>query len=754
MAAIKTSNNLKTIRAFTGKIETIFVKPVSLNAPFIDVASRFANQPGTVVLMSGGGLDCAQYHILAIRPWLSIRWVDRQLSLKSGDKTVLLDDINPFDALRQVITDYALSFSDPSVPVAAGLFGYLSYDLKDYIEDLPKTAIDDNCLPGLCFFAPSAILIHDKIKDRTHLCMLCRSGCDFKQLEKEITESILKQCPPLFDDFSAGSTGFRSSFTQPAYMDAVNKIKDYIVSGDIYQVNLSQRFETDFSGNPFSMFKALYKMATGPFYAYINAGDHQVVSTSPERFLKKCGNDVETRPIKGTRPRGKNPLEDKALSNALLCSKKDDAELSMIVDLMRNDLGRVCNGGSVSVKAHKRLETYENVFHLVSVVKGKLSQDKDTIDLIRATFPGGSITGCPRIRAMEIIDELEPCRRHVYTGSIGYISFHDTMDLSIAIRTATVFHNKLRFSVGGGVVFDSDPTDEYEETLHKGRSLMNVLQSRKVDPVREEWVWLNGKLVAKKNATISATDLGVQYGYGFFETIRVNNNKAAHLADHINRFYSAWDNLFKTPKPDLTWEHIIRQVIEKNGLKNKTAVVKIMATHGDQTTLPYSHNLIAFAKKYSIRPALINKSGLDLVTYPHPRQTPMADYKTLNYLYYHLAGKWAQDQGVDESLILNPDGSISETNTANVLIIKGKNVIQPLSPHVLSGIMEKQVLVFLRKKGFKIDKKKIMPQDMVSSDQIILTNSLIGAVPVLSLDSIFLKPSADLCKKICGIVLL
>ena len=751
--AIKTSNKLKTIREFAGKIENIVIKPVLLNAPFIDVASRFTDQPGTVVLMSGGRLDCARYHILAIKPWLSIKGGNHQVSLNSGEQTVFLDDIDPFDALRHVITGYALSFEDFSIPVAAGLFGYLSYDLKDYIEDLPKTAMDDNNLPGLCFFAPSAIIVHDKTKDLTRLCILHRSGCDFKQMEKEITASILNQTSPLVDDFSAGSTGFQSSFSKPEYMDAVNRIKEYIVSGDIYQVNLSQRFETDFSGNPFSMFKALYKMAPGPFYSYINAGDHQIISTSPERFLKKCGKIVETRPIKGTRPRGKNSIEDKAFRDALLCSKKDNAELSMIVDLMRNDLGRVCNGGSVTVKEHKRLEAYENVFHLVSVVKGKLLPDKDTIDLIRATFPGGSITGCPRIRAMEIIDELEPCRRHIYTGSIGYISFHDTMDLSIAIRTATVFKNKLWFSVGGGVVFDSDPVDEYEETLHKGRSLMNILQSRKTEPKPEEWVWFNGKIVPGTDAKISATDLGVQYGYGFFETIRVNNKKAENLADHIDRFYLAWDSLFGSLKPDLTWEHIIRQVIVKNGLENKTALVKIMATHGDQTNLPHSPNLIVFAKKYSRRPALINKSGLDLVTYPHPRQTPLADHKTLNYLYYYLAGKWAQDQGADEALILNPDGSISETNTANILIIKEKKIIQPKSPHVLSGIMEKQVLNFLVKKGFQINKKKLMPKDLISAEQVILTNSLIGAVPVLSIDGAFLKSSAELCKKICEIVL-
>ena len=231
-----------------------------------------------------------------------------------------------------------------------------------------------------------------------------------------------------------------------------------------------------FAGDSYSLFKALYQLNPAPFFAYVNAGDHQIVSTSPERFLLRSGSRVETRPIKGTRPRGKTPEQDREMKAALARSPKDDAELSMIVDLLRNDIGKVCAGGSVAVTQHKRLEAYQNVYHLVSVVQGTLAEGKDSVDLIRATFPGGSITGCPKIRSMEIIDELESHRRHVYTGSIGYISFHDTMDLSIAIRTATVVGDRLVFSVGGGIVYDSDPEDEYEETLHKGQTLMSVFQ--------------------------------------------------------------------------------------------------------------------------------------------------------------------------------------------------------------------------------------------------------------------------------------
>ncbi len=747
---------MEAVRKIAGKIKNITVKPFELKEPFAGIASRFSKDPGTVVLLSGGALDCAQYHMLAIRPWLKVCGYGRNITLALEEKDILLD-CDPFEVLRQVINEYAMAFDDLSIPVAGGLFGYLSYDLKDFIEELPRTSIDDLCLPQFCFYAPSAIIIHDKLKNRTQVCVANRVDQNNSKIgdDIEIIEALLTGHTAGNDSFVGGTTGLKSSFSQPAYMEAVKKIKDYIVSGDIYQVNLSQRFETDFSGDAFSMFKLLYQNAPGPFYAYINAGDHQIVSTSPERFLKRCKNNVETRPIKGTRPRGKDVSEDREFSEELLKSKKDDAELSMIVDLMRNDLGRVCRGGTVRVAEHKRLEAYQNVFHLVSVVKGELRADKDSIDLLKATFPGGSITGCPRIRAMEIIDELEPVRRHIYTGSIGYLSFHETLDLSIAIRTATIFQNRMLFSVGGGVVFDSDPVDEFEETLHKGRSLMGVLQTENIDSGLKtgEWLWQNGKLVPKDQAMIPVGDLGLQYGLGFFETIRVENGRPHFLNDHVRRFYRAWDALFETPSPDLTWDAIIRQVIDKNGLENQAVAVKIMATFGVPTEIPRYHNLIVLARKYAPRPAIINKNGLEMATYPFPRQTPLADYKTLNYSYYFLAGKWAKQQGADEALVLNPDGSVSETNTANILLIYGKKVICPQSTHVLSGIMENRVIQYFVEQGFQVETRKIMPDDLFTADQVIMTNSLIGAVTVLRLDGKELNGSNNYCKKINEAVL-
>lgn len=751
MESVETSE----IRRLAGRISGITVKSVELAQSFTDLAARFAGEPGTVVLLSGGDLDCARYQLLAIRPWLKISGRRPMFTVTAGDRRILSGEA-PFEMIRQVNQAFETAIDDPSLPVAAGLFGYLAYDLKDFIEDLPRTSMDDLGLPDLCFFAPSAIVVHDAGNGCTRLCVIHREDENHARLGPDVeTVEALLTAPPLEkrtkNAFTMGKTVLESSFTRSEYMGGVEKIKDYIVAGDIYQVNLSQRFKTDFSGDAFSLFTTLYQTAPGPFYAYVNAGDHQIVSTSPERFLKRSKNFVETRPIKGTRPRGKTAAEDRAFREDLLSSAKDDAELSMIVDLMRNDLGRVCAGGTVRVSEHRRLEAYHNVFHLVSVVTGELAEDKDSIDLIRATFPGGSITGCPRIRAMEIIDELEPVRRHVYTGSIGYISFHDTLDLSIAIRTATIFDNQMVFSVGGGVVFDSDPADEFEETLHKARSLMSVLsrEDKRLDPGGGKWAWMNGKIVPEAAAAIPLGTLGVQYGLGFFETIRVESGRPMFLEDHVRRFYRAWDALLDSPRPDLTWEAIMDQVICANRLEKQSAAVKLMALAGNPAGFSRLPVLAVTARPYLPRPSITRNNGLRLATYPHPRQTPLADHKTLNYAYYYLAGKWAAGVGADEALILNPDGSVSETNTANILLIEGKKLVQPRSAHVLSGVMATRVVQYLTEKdGYETECRKIIPQDIFSANQVILTNALMGAVPVLSLDGKNLNSDPLFCQKI------
>jgi para-aminobenzoate synthetase component 1 len=747
-------NDMNDIKKIAGQIVGIYEEQISLEELFLDFSRRFASMEGTAVFMSGSDLDCARYHILGAKPWLTLKGHHQNMMITASNQSIDFK-ADPFEMLHQILNtcrldDLHLAPSDFTQPIAAGLFGYLSYDLKNVLEKLPSTSIDDLRFPHLFFFAPSIIIIHDKTDSSTRLCIPNRIISGQSSLENDIKtfKQILITRIQKKKSFSGDFDGFKSNFTKTGYISAIKKIKEYIAAGDVYQVNISQRFEMGFEGDAFSLFAKLYNDNPAPFFAYINAGDHQVVSTSPERFLAQTDGRVETRPIKGTRPRGKTPTEDERLGRELKQSKKDDAELSMIVDLLRNDIGKVCQAGSVRVAEHKRLEAYQNVFHLVSIVEGTLCRDCDSLDLLKATFPGGSITGCPKIRSMEIIDELEPHRRHIYTGAIGYISFHDTLDLSIAIRTATITNDKILFSVGGGIVFDSDPIEEYEETIHKGRTLMEVFKGKEKPSSKTNYVWINGTLIPLEQAAIPITDLGFQYGYGFFETIRVDKGNPKHLVTHVERFYHTWRKLFLEPPPDLTWNEIINQVIDKNCLFNDTAVIKIMATRGDRETPPYNHTIVVTARTYTHRLAGKKDPGLHLAVYPYPRQTPLADYKTLNYLYYFLAGKWAQVQNADEALILNPDNTVSETNTANILLIKDRTAIQPESLYVLPGIMESVVHKLLLTWDYKIEKKIVLPQELLGVDEVLMTNSLMGTVPVLSLDGKFLSKPSDLWQKI------
>jgi para-aminobenzoate synthetase component I len=730
------------------ELSGVYTQDIILSCSFLETAEKFADIEGTVVLLSGGNLDCSNYHILAAKPWLSIRGYDQQMACKTKQQDIQFS-ADPFLALQYFFRKYKQK-PDTKLPVEAGLFGYLAYDLKDHLENLPRTAVDDLKLPQICMFAPSILLIQEKKTGKTTLCIPKRVENNQETLPEDLDffRTMMNKKPIDDPGFHGYRQGLTSNFTQDTYIESIHKILEYIASGHIYQVNMSQRFEMEFSGNAFSLFKSLFQSNPAPFFSFIEAGDHQIVSTSPERFIQQTGNRIETRPIKGTRPRGKNQEEDRQMKKQLSESRKDDAELSMIVDLLRNDIGKVCTSGSVRVSQHKRLEAYENVFHLVSIVEGDLAPGKSSIDLIKAAFPGGSITGCPKIRAMEIIDELEPCRRHIYTGSIGYISFHETMDLSIAIRTATIQEGRLVFSIGGGIVYDSDPEKEFQETLHKGKTLLEVLKTSSTYTARTDYVWMNGQIIPGKEAKISVADPGVQYGCGLFETIRVNKSNPAYLSEHLDRFNTAWKKIMGPFPPDLTWEEIIQQVIRSNKLQDQTAAVKIMATLGTLGKSKNSHNLIVSAKPYIHRLSGKKEKGIHLITYPEPRQTPLANYKTTNYLYYFLAGNYAKEKKGDEALILNPDHTVSETNTANIILVKGDIAAVPESLSVLPGIMATVVCRYLRTAGFDIRKKPVYQQDFFHADQVIITNSLMGAVPVISLDKKQLKSTYNICQQI------
>jgi para-aminobenzoate synthetase component 1 len=730
------------------RVTRVHSEPLDLREPFVEVVRRFAHLPGTVALVSGGPLDCARHHILGVYPWLSLSGHRARTTLADGHRRIELDG-DPFTILRRLLQHCSLPDLGLPLPLCGGLLGYLAYDLKDCLERLPRTSIDDLELPLMYLVAPAIIVIHDRVSEATTLLAMRFEDDEatFRQDVARFKQAL--EAPPTPREAAPRAGGkCASGFLRPEYLAAVEAIRRYIVEGDVYQVNMSQRFQAPFAGDPFDCFATMYAANPAPFFAYINAGDHQIVSTSPERFIQLRNGSVETRPIKGTRPRGKTPAEDDALRTELQESEKEDAELSMIVDLLRNDIGKVCRPGSVRVLEHKRLEAYQNVYHLVSIVKGELDPGMDAVDLLRATFPGGSVTGCPKIRAMEIIDELEPVRRHIYTGSIGYVGFDGTMDLSIAIRTATFTAGKVVFSVGGGIVFDSDPAGEFEETLHKGRTLMNALDRTSGDDPSAVTVWHDGAFKPSPAASVPIDCEGLAFGFGFFETLRVQAGRPILLQAHLQRFELAWREFFQSAPPDVTWADVIAQLIERNALSSAIAVVKLVAAAGKPGGARPSHVLFASAKPYVPRPVLSSRPGLCLRVYPHGRHSHLASHKTLNYMYYKLAGDWAKRHGADEALILNLDRSVSETNTANVCCVFGDTACFPASEHVLRGTMEAEVRRLLPHWGFTVEDRRLTVEDLLAADHVFLTNSLMGAVPAVSLHDARLGYDSALCDRI------
>lgn len=397
--------------------------------------------------------------------------------------------IEPFQELDRIVESYRIRLPSVPIPFLGGAVGYLSYDLGLKLEK--KVKLLDKKEPGVpqsCFGFYNTAVIIDHFK---RLLYICASGAPEQnhRLSKILAEENFEKIRRLISAAECGNPFKKeagkealigrvtSNFTKDGYLSAVKKALAYIKAGDIYQVNLSQAFRTRTKLSGFEIYRRLRKLSPSHYSAYFDCGDFQILSSSPERFLRMEKDTVITRPMKGTRPRGKDKKEDKILKKSLLASAKDKAELTMIVDLERNDLGRVCCYDSISVDALRELEKYKTVFQTTATISGRLHKDRSRVDLLRACFPGGSVTGCPKIRSMEIIEELEPSRRSIYTGCLGFLSFSGSMDFNILIRTILKKGDALYFSAGGGIVADSDPESEYQETLVKAKAMMEAINA-------------------------------------------------------------------------------------------------------------------------------------------------------------------------------------------------------------------------------------------------------------------------------------
>ena len=425
--------------------------------------ARIHSAPGAVLLDSGRpAAERGRYDLMSA-------WPLAELAPETGESAKAF-----LNRLRKSLAALPpAELTDVEAPFAGGLIGYLSYDFGRLLHPLHEAPSAASTLPLARFGLYPWALISDHQTLKSFLIFHPSLSAESQQ---QLIELFSHNEPSTAAPFAL-TQGFTPAIDALRYEHAISRIQQYILSGDCYQVNFTQRFSAPCSGDPFSAYQALRSACPTPFAGYIALGDDEaIVSLSPERFIKVNNNQVETRPIKGTRPRGATPSEDHAQAQQLLASEKDRAENLMIVDLLRNDLGRTCETGSVQVPELFSLESYPNVHHLVSAVTGTLAHGKDAFDLLADTFPGGSITGAPKIRAMQIIDELEANQRSIYCGSLLYIDVRGQMDSSIAIRTVLVKDGQAHCWGGGGVVTDSNWRSEYEESITKVKVLMQTLE--------------------------------------------------------------------------------------------------------------------------------------------------------------------------------------------------------------------------------------------------------------------------------------
>lgn len=432
---------------------------------------RLAHEPWAMLLDSGyPHINRGRYDIIAARPVKTLTTFGTETLIESAEDTTR-SQADPFKLVREALGERRINHS--GLPFCGGALGYFAYDLGRRVEALPVTAKHDIGLPDMAVGIYDWAVVIDHHQRRSWL-VSDSSDADADEQLNSVRVLLTESIPDTRLDPFHIESGVRANMNADQYAHAFEAIKHYIREGDCYQVNLAQRFSVDVSGDPWPAYLQLRSINPAPYAGFMRLPQGAVLSSSPERFLKLEGNRVETKPIKGTRARGTAGYEDLAVAEELIRSDKDRAENVMIVDLLRNDIGKNCVMGSVTVPKLFALESFATVHHLVSTVTGSLVPERHALDLLRGCFPGGSITGAPKVRAMEIIEELEPHRRSIYCGSLGYIGFDGNMDINIAIRTLVHYDNKMHCWAGGGIVNDSTLDSEYQESFDKAAAMLRV----------------------------------------------------------------------------------------------------------------------------------------------------------------------------------------------------------------------------------------------------------------------------------------
>jgi anthranilate synthase component 1 len=466
-----------------GRNQVVFSKLTSdLETPVSIMLKLAGAKKNSFILESvTGGETRGRYSIIGMEPDLIWKCEGNHSFHSSGKDEFTNIKGNPLTVFRNILEQSKINLPDDLPQASAGLFGYFGYDMVRHVEDLPNINPDKIGLPDAMFIRPTIIAVLDGVKGEVILVspVFCdtQTSCKiaYERAQSKISKAVFELKKQIITNRNLGKSGKieepSSNLTKEEYKSAVKKAKAYIKQGDIFQVVPSQRWTQSFSYSPFSLYRSLRRTNPSPFMFFFNFGNFQVIGASPEILVRVFGNEVTIRPIAGTRPRGATQEEDKALEADLLADKKELAEHLMLLDLGRNDIGRVAKIGTVKPTEKFIIERYSHVMHIVSNVVGELSDEHDAVSAFFAGMPAGTVSGAPKVRAMEIIDELEPEKRGVYGGGVGYFSSGGDMDMCIALRTAVLKDEKLYIQAGGGVVFDSDPEVEYMETVHKSNAI-------------------------------------------------------------------------------------------------------------------------------------------------------------------------------------------------------------------------------------------------------------------------------------------
>jgi anthranilate synthase component 1 len=453
----------------------------------VSVLMKLQNKDHVYLLESvEGGEKWGRYSFLGTDAGVVFKVHGDQVIIEENGKVTKRDhNGNPLNFLRELLDRYKPVTIAGLPRFYGGAVGYLGYEMVRYFEKLPPTPPDDLNLDEAVFVISDSLMIFDNVR-HTIKVVACAFTDDAVSLEASYAascqkiESMIETIVAAASHKTAAATGsevnFDSNMTPKQYKAAIEKAKEYIVAGDIIQVVLSQRFETDCRSNPIDLYRALRFINPSPYLFFLKMDDLTLIGSSPEVMVRKEEDTMELRPIAGTRPRGKTEQEDRVLSDELLSDEKERAEHVMLVDLGRNDLGRVAQTGSVQVNQYMVVEKYSHVMHLVSNVRANLAKGKDAFDVLAATFPAGTLTGAPKVRAMEIINELEKVKRGPYGGAVGYFSFSGNMDLCITIRTMVLKNGKVYVQAGAGIVYDSIPESEHQESLNKSRGMLQAVR--------------------------------------------------------------------------------------------------------------------------------------------------------------------------------------------------------------------------------------------------------------------------------------